>query len=109
VDLFSATQYLLCLVIVSILVKPLGGYLERVFSRKHTALDRHRHPNFPLADQPGIISLSPLEKSLVVGEPTGMMTPDKKGEGFLPGIEFQATTDTHLCSRKGGRIDRAEQ
>jgi potassium-transporting ATPase potassium-binding subunit len=30
----------LFLVIVSALVKPLGGYLERVFSRKHTALDR---------------------------------------------------------------------
>ncbi len=39
-DLFSAAQYFLFLVIVSTLVKPLGGYLERVFSRKHTALDR---------------------------------------------------------------------
>jgi potassium-transporting ATPase potassium-binding subunit len=40
VDLLSAIEYLLFLVIVSALVKPLGGYLERVFSRKHTALDR---------------------------------------------------------------------
>jgi potassium-transporting ATPase potassium-binding subunit len=31
---------LLFLVIVSALVEPLGGYLERVFSRQHTALDR---------------------------------------------------------------------
>jgi potassium-transporting ATPase potassium-binding subunit len=40
VDLLSAIEYLLFLVIVSALVGPLGGYLERVFSRKHTALDR---------------------------------------------------------------------
>jgi potassium-transporting ATPase potassium-binding subunit len=40
VDLLSAIEYLLFLVIVSALVEPLGGYLERVFSRKHTALDR---------------------------------------------------------------------
>ena len=39
-DLFGATQYFLFLVMVSTLVKPLGGYLARVFSRKHTALDR---------------------------------------------------------------------
>ena len=39
-DLFSATQYLLFLAIVTALVKPLGGYMERVFSRKHTLLDR---------------------------------------------------------------------
>jgi potassium-transporting ATPase potassium-binding subunit len=39
-DLFSAIEYLLFLIIASTLVKPLGGYLERVFSRKHTALDR---------------------------------------------------------------------
>jgi K+-transporting ATPase ATPase A chain len=39
VDLFSATQYLLFLAIVTALVKPLGGYMERVFSRKRTALD----------------------------------------------------------------------
>lgn len=38
-DLFSATQYLLFLAIVTALVKPLGGYMERVFSRKRTALD----------------------------------------------------------------------
>jgi potassium-transporting ATPase potassium-binding subunit len=40
VDLLSATQYLLFLAIITALVKPLGGYMERVFSRKQTALDR---------------------------------------------------------------------
>jgi len=40
VDLYSAIQYLLFLAIVTSLVKPLGGYVERVFSRKRTALDR---------------------------------------------------------------------
>jgi len=40
VDLFSATQYLLFLAIVTALMKPLGRYMERVFSRKQTALDR---------------------------------------------------------------------
>jgi Potassium-transporting ATPase A subunit len=40
VDLFSATQYLLFLTIVTVLVKPLGGHMERVFSRKKTVLDR---------------------------------------------------------------------
>jgi K+-transporting ATPase ATPase A chain len=39
VDLFSATQFLLFLAIVTALVKPLGGYMERVFSRKRTLLD----------------------------------------------------------------------
>src|SRR5258708_9101024 len=32
-------RYLLCAAIVSVLVKPLGGYMERVFSRKRTLLD----------------------------------------------------------------------
>jgi potassium-transporting ATPase potassium-binding subunit len=40
VDHFSAIQYLLFLAIVTALVKPLGGYMEGVFSRKHSALDR---------------------------------------------------------------------
>jgi len=40
VDLYSATQYVLFVAIVTALVQPLGGYLERVFSRKRTALDR---------------------------------------------------------------------
>jgi len=40
VDLFSATQYLLFLTVVTALVKPLGGYMERVFSREKTVLDR---------------------------------------------------------------------
>jgi potassium-transporting ATPase potassium-binding subunit len=40
VDLFSVTQYLLFLAIVTVLVKPLGGYMERVFSGKRTLLDR---------------------------------------------------------------------
>ena len=39
-DFYSATQYLLFLGIVTALVKPLGGYMERVFSRKSTVLDR---------------------------------------------------------------------
>lgn len=38
-DLFSAIQYLLFLAIVTALVKPLGGYMERVFSGKRTLLD----------------------------------------------------------------------
>src|ERR1019366_8592594 len=33
-------QYVLFVAIVTILVKPLGGYMERVFSRKRTRLDR---------------------------------------------------------------------
>jgi K+-transporting ATPase ATPase A chain len=40
VDLYSAAQYLLFLVIVTAVVKPLGGYMDRVFSRKPTILDR---------------------------------------------------------------------
>src|SRR5271157_1278470 len=40
VDLLGATQYLLFLAIVTALVKPLGSYMERVFSRKQTLLDR---------------------------------------------------------------------
>jgi len=40
VDFFSAIQYVLFVVIVTALVKPLGGYMERVFSSKPTALDR---------------------------------------------------------------------
>ena len=39
-DFFSAIQYVFFMVIVTALVKPLGGYMERVFSRKQTALDR---------------------------------------------------------------------
>jgi K+-transporting ATPase ATPase A chain len=39
-DLYSALQYALFLIIVTALVEPLGAYLERVFSRKTTALDR---------------------------------------------------------------------
>ena len=39
-DLLSIIQYLLFLAIVTALVKPLGGYMERVFFRKKTALDR---------------------------------------------------------------------
>ena len=40
VDFYSAAQYLLFLIVVTALVKPLGGYLERVFARKPTRLDR---------------------------------------------------------------------
>ena len=39
-DRFSAMQYLLFLAMVTVLVKPFGGYMERVFSRKQTLLDR---------------------------------------------------------------------
>ena len=39
-DFYSGAQYLLFLVIVTVLVKPLGGYMDRVFSRQRTALDR---------------------------------------------------------------------
>jgi potassium-transporting ATPase potassium-binding subunit len=39
-DFYSAAQYVLFLVIVTVLVRPLGEYLERVFSRKSTILDR---------------------------------------------------------------------
>ena len=42
--IYSITQYLLFIVIVTILVKPLGGYLERVFSGKRTAIDRFLIP-----------------------------------------------------------------
>jgi potassium-transporting ATPase potassium-binding subunit len=40
VTLSSAAQYLLFIVVLTALVKPLGGYLERVFARKQTGLDR---------------------------------------------------------------------
>jgi potassium-transporting ATPase potassium-binding subunit len=39
-DLYAALQYALFVVIVTALVEPLGGYLQRVFSREPTALDR---------------------------------------------------------------------
>jgi potassium-transporting ATPase potassium-binding subunit len=39
-DFYSAVQYLLFLFIVTVLVKPLGGYIERVFARRPTVLDR---------------------------------------------------------------------
>ena len=39
-DLYSAIQYVLFVAIVTAMVKPLGGYLERVFSRQRTVLDR---------------------------------------------------------------------
>jgi K+-transporting ATPase ATPase A chain len=39
VDFYSAIQYVLFVAIVTILVKPLGGYMEQVFSRKRTGLD----------------------------------------------------------------------
>jgi potassium-transporting ATPase potassium-binding subunit len=40
VDFYSASQYVLFVAIITILVRPLGGYLERVFSRQRTVLDR---------------------------------------------------------------------
>ena len=39
-DLYSALQYVLFAAVITILVKPLGGFMERVFSRKRTLLDR---------------------------------------------------------------------
>ncbi len=39
-DIYSALQYVLFLAIVTALVEPLGGYLNRVFAREPTALDR---------------------------------------------------------------------
>ena len=38
-DFYSAIQYVLFVALVTALVKPLGGYMERVFSRKRTVLD----------------------------------------------------------------------
>jgi len=40
VHLYSWLSYLLFLAIITVLVKPLGGYVERVFSAKRTPLDR---------------------------------------------------------------------
>ena len=39
-DFYSAIQYVLFVLIVTVLVKPLGGYMEQVFSRQRTVLDR---------------------------------------------------------------------
>jgi K+-transporting ATPase A subunit len=36
----QAVQYIVFLAIVTALVRPLGGYIERVFSLRPTALDR---------------------------------------------------------------------
>jgi K+-transporting ATPase ATPase A chain len=40
VDFYSALQYVLFVAIVTAVVKPLGGYMDRVFSRQRTVLDR---------------------------------------------------------------------
>jgi K+-transporting ATPase ATPase A chain len=40
VDFYSAIQYGLFVIIVTALVRPLGGHMERVFSRQRTVLDR---------------------------------------------------------------------
>jgi K+-transporting ATPase ATPase A chain len=40
----SVVQYLLFIIIVTLLVKPLGGYLERVFAGRRTVLDRFLLP-----------------------------------------------------------------
>jgi K+-transporting ATPase ATPase A chain len=40
VDFYSALQYVLFVAIVTVLVRPLGGYMERVFSGQRTVLDR---------------------------------------------------------------------
>ena len=39
-DLYSVVQDLLFLIVVTACVKPLGGYIERVFARRPTILDR---------------------------------------------------------------------
>src|SRR5260370_42259493 len=39
-DLYSSGQYVVFVSVVTILVQPLGRYLERVLSRRHTAFDR---------------------------------------------------------------------
>jgi K+-transporting ATPase ATPase A chain len=41
---YSVAEYLLFIVVVTVLVKPLGGYVERVFSGKRTVLDRFLCP-----------------------------------------------------------------
>ena len=41
---YNSAQYLLFIVIATILVKPLGGYLERVFAGKRSAPDRFLLP-----------------------------------------------------------------
>jgi K+-transporting ATPase ATPase A chain len=38
-NFYAAAQYLLFVVIVTMFVKPLGGYVERVFARKRTVFD----------------------------------------------------------------------
>jgi K+-transporting ATPase ATPase A chain len=43
-DLYSAVQYILFVIIITIFVKPLGGYLDRVFARDRTLLDRFCQP-----------------------------------------------------------------
>ncbi len=43
-SIYSVAQYLLFIIIVTVLVKPLGGYVERVFTGKRTALDRFLLP-----------------------------------------------------------------
>jgi len=40
VDFYSAIQYVVFVIVVTALVKPLGGYMERVFSWQRTVLDR---------------------------------------------------------------------
>ena len=39
-DFYSAIQYVVFVIVVTALVKPLGGYMERVFSWQRTVLDR---------------------------------------------------------------------
>jgi K+-transporting ATPase ATPase A chain len=39
-NVYSAVQYLLFVVIVTVCVKPLGGYMHRVFAQRKTAMDR---------------------------------------------------------------------
>jgi K+-transporting ATPase ATPase A chain len=44
VSIANAAQYAVFLAVVTVLVRPIGGYLERVFSGAPTALDRIMAP-----------------------------------------------------------------
>ena len=59
----------------------------------------------PFVEGSGTNSLPPLERRLVVGEATGMMTFDKRQMVLFLELRFRPTTDSHLGSGNGGRID----
>jgi hypothetical protein len=51
------------------------------------------------------LAAPPLERRLVVREATGMMAFDKRQMVLFLELRFRPTTDSHLCSGNGGRID----